>query len=201
MNYSQNYESAPETLIKNGQQFLEFLKVLQLPQSNPVEQSLNWLIALQEFTQDIPNITLDECAEIKRTLLASSWCPKEYLRRTAYTNPIKRQYLASLKKLQTDLQGVMLPPFPTWNSGSLTKDTGVSTSHRSPSQSKKKTGQQLEPGLGKTLTKSPESVISPTMEELTGKLHTRSVQRKSTKPSKSLFQTLTGLFSKKTPTT
>ena len=97
---------------------------------------------------------------------------------------LKRQYLASLSKLQTDLQELMLLPFHTSLFGSHTNDIGVSTSHPSPSQSKKKTGQASEHGRGKTSMKSPESAISPTMEEHTGKPHTKSAQQSNTRSSK-----------------
>ena len=118
----------------------------------------------------------------------------------AYINQIKQWFSVFRSKLPT----VSLDPTSllliTLDFGSHTKDTGASTSRRSPSQSKKKTGQRSAPGLGKTSAKYPEFPISRTTAEVIDKLPIPSVPKKSTKPSKPKSPKSTGKSSKKTQT-
>ena len=118
-----------------------------------------------------------------------------------FTNLIKRLFSPFLKKLLPVLPVPTSRRRATLRSGSHTKDTGVSTSPASPSQSKKKTGQASERGRGKTSTKSLVFPIFPMTEERIAKPRTKSVPKKSTKSSKPSSPKSTGKRSSKTQTT
>ena len=68
MDYLPSSGKLRESLTPNSQEYLEFQRQLQLLALSLQERFPNLSTPLVEFIQDIPNITLDEYEEIKKTL-------------------------------------------------------------------------------------------------------------------------------------